>query len=98
MDNQLFEVHRLAQAAQQTADRADHKAETAVIAQSTHEKLCSERYQDIKEKLVPIIKISNDIGDLRVQIASIASLHRALVIISLAIGVIYTILKITGHA
>lgn len=73
-------------------------AERAIFEQSAHERLCSERYNNINNQLTNMPTIFGDIKDLKVELAKIGSMHRSLVIMSLAMGIIYTILKITGHA
>lgn len=47
----MKEVQRLAQLALNTANEAKHEAEKNKIAQESHEKVCAERYKDIKDIL-----------------------------------------------
>lgn len=53
-DKELFEVHRLAQQAHSKAQGADHKADTALLEQAAHEKICAERYHNIDKQLTKI--------------------------------------------
>lgn len=50
-ESQIFEVHRLAQAANSKADSADHKAQLAQSDIAHHEKICAERYNNINTQL-----------------------------------------------
>ena len=59
-NDKIFEVHRLAQAAQEKAMVADHKADTALLSQAAHEKLCAERYNHIDKQLTKIEKAQSD--------------------------------------
>lgn len=47
----IDDVHRLAQGAHDIATKAQHDADMAGIAGTTHEQICAERYQVINEKL-----------------------------------------------
>lgn len=83
-------VFRLAQEAKSQAQEAEKSV-------SSHEELCAERYDNIKTQLAVIPAINNAINDMRVRQAEQVALHKALLIVTLALGLIYTVMKIAGH-
>lgn len=57
---QFLEVHRLAQLAHNLAMEASHKADNAIQSNEAHEKLCTERYNNIDKQLTKIERSQSD--------------------------------------
>lgn len=92
------EAMRLAQTALTEARAARHVADMGAQAQGFHEKQCSERYDTINKALENLPKIFEDLKNIRIKQAEALALNKAIAYISVAIGILYTILKITGHS
>lgn len=89
-ERDVAEILRLAQEAHNAAERA-------MSAVSTHEELCAERYDNIRNQLSGIIVINQSVQDIRVRQAEQVSLHKALLIASVVIGLIYTLTQLAAR-
>ena len=103
--------YNLAQAAHNKAVDANHLASQAVRDIANHEKICAERYADMKEIMREIkasiskVQTHFDTSQTAMQ-TSINSLSNAshesigmwkgIAVVSLGIGIIYTVLRITN--
>lgn len=89
------ENYRLAQLALAEAREAKHMAEINNLATSSHEKICSERYDKINTTLNTIPLLLQSISDIKVKQAEGIAMNKAIGVISIALGILYIILKIT---
>lgn len=92
------ETYRLAQLALSEARDAKHMAEIGNLTISQHEKICSERYDKINNTLNTIPALLLAINDIKVEQAKALSLNKAIAYVAGAVGLIYTIMKVTGQA
>lgn len=89
---------RLAQMALDTAREAKHMAEINNLSTSSYEKVCAERYETINTTLLSIPLLVQSINEIRVKQAEGLALNKALAIVSLAVGILFAIVKVTGVA
>lgn len=92
------ETYRLAQLALSEARDAKHMAEIGNLTMSSHEKICSERYEKINNTLNTIPTLLLAINEIKVEQAKALSLNKAIAYVAGAVGLIYTIMKVTGQA
>jgi hypothetical protein len=84
MDTELAEVRRIALAAQDIATKADHKAESSLLLQSSHEKVCAERYQAINKQLDAVAQNQKDAAT--AQVTALAQIWQKLDTLSGAVS------------
>jgi len=89
------ETIRLAQLALTEAREAKHMAEINNLNTSSHEKICAERYDKINATLGSVPVLLQSISDIKVKQAEGLAMNKAIGVISIALGILYIILKIT---
>ena len=82
-------------AAQRESMEARHLAENAMLQTTAHERLCSERYTNIANQLKSLPDIYTMINALRGTANKAVGMWLGLMGLSVVIGAIYTVMKLT---
>lgn len=94
-DVALLRVENVALEAKNTSIDAKNTAEKAIIHQSAHEILCSERYNNINQQLAAIPEVYKAINDLRAVANKAIGVWLGVAGIAVICGTIYTVMKLT---
>ena len=91
----LLRVENVALAAESKAVDAKHTAERAMLQQSAHEAVCSERYSNITQQLNALPEVYKAINDLRAVANKAIGVWLGIAGIAIICGTIYTVMKLT---